>query len=145
MGSAARCERLTGRRWTLEPSDASRREPNASSGNRVEAPSGESSREPVPSTSRSGQISRSFPPAERDPEGDTLLSAPAPAQKWETELEDRLTKARQRIDELEARVNALEASARSGAGGFRLPRALWWVAFLLVLALIWLLAGRLHE
>ena len=96
-----------------------------------------------PPTSRSSQISGSFPPADSGPDGDTLLSAPAPAQRWETDLEDRLAMARRRIDDLEARVRVLEANARPTTR-IELPRAVWWVAFLVLLALIWQLVAWLR-
>jgi hypothetical protein len=104
----------------------------------------EGSGEGGPPTSRSSQISGSFPSADSDPDGDTLLSAPAPAQRWETDLEDRLATARRRIDDLEARVRALEANARPTTR-VELPRAAWWVAFLVLLALIWQLVAWLRR
>ena len=103
---------------------------------------GDDSGEGGPPTSRSSQISGSFPPADSGPDGDTLLSAPAPAQRWETDLEDRLATARRRIDDLEARVRALEANARPTTR-MELPRAVWWVVFMVLLALIWQLAAWL--
>ena len=83
------------------------------------------------------------PPSGAGPESDTLLSAPAPADRWETELEDRLSAARARLEELEARVRALEARALPRPSPVRVPGGLVWVAFLLLLALVFQIFVRL--
>ncbi len=127
----------------MEPPNSDRpRQPNAS-GRAADEADRENSGEGGPPTSRSSQISRSCPPAASRPDGDTLLSAPAPAQRWETDLEDRLATARRRIDDLEARVRTLEANARPTTR-VQLPRAVWWVAFLVALALVWQLVAWLR-
>jgi hypothetical protein len=90
-----------------------------------------------PATSRSSQISTPSPSAESVPDGDTLLSAPAPAAKWETDFEDRLGTACRLIDDLDDRVRVLEERARQRNSETGTPRAFWWVAFLVALAVLW--------
>jgi hypothetical protein len=68
---------------------------------------------------------------------DTLLSAPAPADRAEIEIEDRLRGCERRIEWLENRVKDLE-KRRSDA---RAPWVLWLV-FFVVLAVTWQLVGR---
>jgi hypothetical protein len=82
------------------------------------------------------RASPSAPPADSGPMGDTLLSAPTPAQRWETELEDRLALARQRIEALEARVRTLESRTPPNPTTLGVPSGFWWVGFLLLLVLI---------
>jgi len=95
-----------------------------------------------PATSRS-VLTPATPPTEGSPDSDTLLSAPAPADTWETELEDRLSAARERLEELEARVRALEARALPEPPPVRVPAGFLWVAFLLLLALVFQVVVRL--
>ncbi|MFC1642736.1 hypothetical protein ACFL5O_08640 [Myxococcota bacterium] len=68
--------------------------------------------------------------------GDTLLSAPAPAQEYETELEDRIAAVARQVAELETRLKRLEG-ARPRNTGRQVARAVWWLTFLVVLAVAW--------
>jgi hypothetical protein len=68
---------------------------------------------------------------------DTLLSAPAPSDVNELNQE-RLADAERRLDDVEARLRALERFA-DGARNRNTPaRWLGWVIFLLALAVAWL-------
>jgi len=79
----------------------------------------------------------------RVPSEDTLLSVPAPAPSFEVEVEDRLSDHEQRIDDLTARLRALEARpAGSGATSAGSQPWLMWVVFLLALALAWQIFAR---
>lgn len=78
-----------------------------------------------------------------EPSGDTLLSAPAPADALDVEVDDRLRALERRFDDLEERLGQLDerrAAARAPKG----PGAEWltWVVLLLVLAVSWLLFHR---
>jgi hypothetical protein len=108
-------------------------------------PDRDASATPLPAspTSRS-RSSLLAPPADSGPIGDTLLSAPTPAERWETKLEDRLAVARQRIEVLEARVRALETRASPDSAKTRVPSGLWWVGFLLLLVLMAQIAAWLR-
>lgn len=71
----------------------------------------------------------------------TLLSAPAPAEAREIEVDDRLAECERKLESLEDRVRSLE---RGGTTGGSEQRWLVWVVFLLTLAVAWQLfrAGR---
>jgi hypothetical protein len=75
--------------------------------------------------------------------GDTLLSAPAPADAREIEIDDRFNDHSQRIAEIEQRVEALgRAFARLQDTRSKLPPWWVWVVFLLSVALAWQLIAR---
>ncbi len=74
---------------------------------------------------------------------DTLLSAPAPADALDVELDDRLRESERRIDELESRVRYLENVDRAAPAPAASNRDwLVWVVLLLVLAVSWMLFHR---
>jgi hypothetical protein len=65
----------------------------------------------------------------------TLMSVPAPADRSELEIEDRLTANERKLDRLEERLAAIESrgSARPAAD----QGWLVWVVFLLAIAVAW--------
>ncbi|HEY3237005.1 MAG TPA: hypothetical protein VGJ84_19965 [Polyangiaceae bacterium] len=78
------------------------------------------------------------PAAEIRPSADTLLSAPTPADRDDTELLDRMRVIEQRLADVELRLGFVERA--------RLAAPKWgiWVAFLVGLALLWELSQRLR-
>ena len=90
--------------------------------------------------SRSGRRGTTRRPARED----TLLSLPAPAEREELELADRLEDMERRLDDLGSRLRVLESLPRSSAGQAGSRSWLIWLVFLLVLGLSWQLfrAGR---
>ncbi len=102
-------------------------------------PGSQDSAAPAPGkgpTSPSATPAGSAPPPVRS--NDTLLSAPAPAERGEWMLEEQLQDCQRRLDWLEARVAALEKKRATEAA----PNPWWWwLAFLLLLALGWKLFG----
>jgi hypothetical protein len=89
--------------------------------------------------SRSGRRGTRRPARE-----DTLLSLPAPAERGELELADRLEDMERRLDDLGNRVRVLEGLPRSTPGQAGARSWLIWLVFLLVLGVSWQLfrAGR---
>jgi hypothetical protein len=63
---------------------------------------------------------------------ETLLSAPQPAERFEVETDARLTALETRLVELEQKLDELSRRPRRET-----PRELWWLVFLLALALTW--------
>ena len=75
---------------------------------------------------------------------DTLLSLPAPAERHELEIADRLDDLERRLDDLADRVRVIEALPRSSTDKAGSHTWLIWLVFLVVLGVSWQLfrAGR---
>jgi hypothetical protein len=75
---------------------------------------------------------------------DTLLSLPAPAERHELEIADRLDDMQRRLDDLADRVRVIESQPRSTGGQAGSQSWLIWLVFLVVLGVSWQLfrAGR---
>lgn len=99
----------------------------------------------LPSDAPPPKRSSRRPRASSEQGEDTLLSAPAPADALDVELDDRLRESERRIDELESRVRYLENVDRA-ISPEKPPASsrewLVWVVLLLVLAVSWLLFHR---
>jgi hypothetical protein len=69
----------------------------------------------------------------------TLLSAPAPADPREIEIDDRLDAHDHRLAELDERIETLTRVAERLEKASHAPRTSWvvWVGFLVLLALLW--------
>jgi hypothetical protein len=72
------------------------------------------------------------------------LSLPAPAERHELEMADRLDDFERRVEDLIERVRVLETQPRSAPGQPGSQSWLIWLVFLLVLGVSWQLfrAGR---
>jgi hypothetical protein len=75
--------------------------------------------------------------ASRNSREDTLLSLPAPADRHELELVDRLEDVERQLDALTARVQRLETSAPVSTGQSSQRAWLVWLVFLVVLGISW--------
>lgn len=75
---------------------------------------------------------------------DTLLSLPAPAERHELEMADRLDDMERRLDDLADRVRVIETLPGSKPGQTGSQSWLIWLVFLVVLGVSWQLfrAGR---
>jgi hypothetical protein len=76
----------------------------------------------------------------------TLLSAPAPADPREIEIDDRLDAHDRRLAQLDERMEMLARTISRLEKPSSSPRASWlvWVGFLLLLALLWQLSQWLR-
>lgn len=104
----------------------------------------------APTVRRASRPSRGRPvkPAPSQPTSDgsedTLLSAPAPADHFEVDVERRLDETEHRLDQLEAdlaRLAARPVPAQRSLG----ENPLFWIVFLLAVAVAWLFFhGGMH-
>jgi hypothetical protein len=106
----------------------------------------------APTVRRADRISRGVrpekpppAPAERADEASetTLLSAPAPADHFEVDVERRLEESERRLDQLEADL-AHFAEPRPPAERRLAENPLFWIVFLLAVAVAWLLFHAAH-
>lgn len=100
------------------------------------APDDESAPDARRAVSSAGASSANDPLSE---DNETLLSAPQPAERFEVETDARLTALETRIAEVGDKLDRLVERPRRTA-----PRELWWLIFLLVLALAWQLVLNLR-
>jgi len=103
----------------------------------------------APTARRADRISRGSPakppPAEHAEERSesTLLSAPAPADHFEVDVDRRLDETERRLDQLEADIARF--TERKPPGEHRLAEnPLVWIVFLLAVAVAWLLFHAAH-
>ena len=82
----------------------------------------------------------------RPESGTTLMSAPPPAQRWEVEMDDRVTRAERGLEAIEARLRRVESElpmrgdARHGEASEKLPvrwGTLLWLVALVLVAIAW--------
>ena len=75
---------------------------------------------------------------------DTLLSLPAPAERHEMEIVDRLEDVEQKLDDLTHRVRTLESAPRAAGAESASRPWLGWLIFLALLVAGWRLFRATH-
>ncbi len=104
----------------------------------------------APTVRRADRASGGAPRAEPPPApvGDgsetTLLSAPAPADAFEVDVDRRLEETERRLEQLEADLARLREAKRAPAERPLGESLLFWVVFLLVIAVAWLFFHGAH-
>ena len=102
-------------------------------------------------SSKAPTIEAPGPSPERDSGANTMLSVPQPADRYETDLEERVLRAEREITRLTARVEVLEnrkplrvvERTEQAAGSMR--TLVLWVIALSLLVGFWLAFGRVPE
>lgn len=102
----------------------------------------------APTVRRADRVSRGSrpaqPPAESDGSETTLLSAPAPADHFEMDVERRLDETERRLDQLDADLARLAERASPRPERPLAQNPLFWFVFLLAIAVAWLLFKSGH-